>query len=367
MSKAGAAARRGRWRPLTTLAATAGLLAAGFRRERYASPPPPDGEGTARAARSDGARGRQADAPSEIPARGWRDVLVRVWHRISEDRLLAIAAGVTFYALLAIVPTLAALVSVYGFFADPPTIERHLAQLEGLVPSEGLQIVRDQLQRLAAEDRASLGLRFAFSLALSLWSANAGLKAVFDALNVAYDESEKRGFFRLNAISLLFTAGVIAFLLLAIAAIVVVPAFLQLVPLPGGSGLVMALARWPLLLVVVALLLSLMYRFGPSRDAPRWQWVSWGSAFAAFAWLGVSALFSWYAANFGSYNKTYGSLGAVIGFMTWIWLSAAVILLGALINAEAEHQTARDSTQGPSQPMGQRGAVKADTVAPPSE
>jgi membrane protein len=366
MSKAGAAARRGRWRPLAILAATAGLLAAGFRRERYASPPP-DGEKSASVAWSDGTAGRQADAPSEIPARGWRDVLRRVWRRIGEDRLLAVAAGVTFYALLAIVPTLAALISVYGFFADPPTIERHLDQLAGLVPAEGLQLIRDQMKRLAAEDRASLGLRFVFSLALSLWSANAGVKALFDALNVAYEEKEKRGFLKLNAISLLFTAGVIAFLLLAIAAIVVVPAVLQLMHLPGGSGLVMALARWPLLLLAVVLLLSLMYRFGPSRDAARWQWVSWGSTFAAFAWLGVSALFSWYAANFGSYNKTYGSLGAVIGFMTWIWLSTVVILLGALINAEAEHQTARDSTQGPPQPMGQRGAVKADTVAPASE
>ena len=185
---------------------------------------------------------------------------------------------------------------------------------------------------------------------------------MFDALNVVYHEKEKRSFIRLNALSLTFTLGLIVFVLLALAVLTIVPLALSYLGLSRVTELLVKLGRWPFLLVVVSLMIALIYSYGPSRDNPQWRWISPGSAFSAIAWLCVSALFSWYTANFGSYNATYGSLGAVIGFMTWLWLSNIVILVGAKINAEIEHQTARDTTVGRPEPLGRRGAVMADTV-----
>ncbi len=306
-----------------------------------------------------GGRGREADSPLEIPARGWWQIAKRVAHGISEDRVLAEAASVTFYGLLAIFPALAALVSVYGLFADPHSIETQMNAMSGVVPGGGMQIISQQLHALVNSSGTALGVGLFVGLATSLWSANSGIKALFDALNAVYEEHETRSFLRLTAISLCFTVGIILFLVLALAAVVVLPAVLDF----AGGAHALAWLRWPIILVVVALFLALLYRFGPSRAKARWQWVSWGSAFAAIAWLIVSLAFSWYVANFGSYNKTYGSLGAAVGFMTWIWLSVAVVLIGAELNAEMEHQTARDTTTGTPRPMGARGATKADTVA----
>lgn len=343
-------------------ALTAALLALGLRR-RQAAPagaPPADGVGYY----PDDGRGRLAEGPSEIPARGWRDVAWRVVRSLSEDRVLAEAAGVTFYALLAIFPAIGALVALYGLFADPVTVERQVDALSGFLPGGGLEILREQMHRVASGGRTQLGLGFVTGLALSLWSANQGTKAMFEALNVVYDEAEKRGFFRLNLTSLAVTLGGILFLLLALGAVVALPVALQFIGLPRRLEWVLQFARWPLLLGGVALVLAALYRFGPSRENPRWQWVSWGSALAALIWIAGSVAFSWYVENFGNYNKTYGSLGAVIGFMTWIWLSSAVVLLGGELNAELEHQTARDTTTGRPQPLGARGARMADRVAP---
>jgi membrane protein len=337
---------------------TALLVASGFgRRQPYASS---RSTGTHRV--SDDGRGRSATSPSEIPARGWKDILLRVYEGISEDRILANAAAVTFYTLLALFPGIAALVSIYGLFADPSSITAQLDAVSGILPGGAVDVIRDQLTRLTSQGSATLGISFAIGLVVSLWSANGGIKALFDALNAVYEEKEKRSFVRLNAISMTFTIGMIAFLLIALTCVVALPAILSYLPSPIGS--VLSLARWPVLLVLVAFALSMIYRYGPSRNEPRWRWITWGSAFAALAWLAASALFSWYASNFGSFNKTYGSLGAVIGFMTWIWLSVIVILIGAKLNAETEHQTARETTAGPEKPLGQRGAKMADTVGP---
>ncbi|MGJ4951374.1 YihY/virulence factor BrkB family protein [Bradyrhizobium sp. HKCCYLS20291] len=319
----------------------------------------------ARRAVDDG-RGRLADSPSEIPVRGWKDVLVRVHENVGEHRIVALAAGMTFYTLLAIFPALAALVAIYGLFSDPAKITGHLEQLQGLMPGGAIDIARDQLARVSAKGSQALGVTFLVSLAISLWSANAAMKSLFDTLNVVYREPERRGFIKLNTISLLFTAGAILFALVAIAAIVVVPVVLNSVGLSGATDLLLRIGRWPAIFVCVSLGLALIYRYGPDREEPKWRWISWGSALAAALWLGGSALFSWYAANFGSFNATYGSLGAVIGFMTWIWISAIVILIGAELDAEMEHQTARDTTTGPEKPLGARGAAMADTVAPSS-
>jgi membrane protein len=307
-------------------------------------------------------RGRSARTPAEIPKRGWKDILLRIWKNIGKDRVVVVAAGVTFYSILALFPAIAALVALYGLFAEPSTIASHLDSIAGLVPGGAIEVMRDQITRVASQGRTALGLTFIVSLLVSLWSANAGMKSLFDALNLVYDESEKRGFFKLNLVSLTFTLLTIVFVMVAIGAVVVVPVVLNFLGLGDATELVIKIARWPALFIVVTLALAFLYRYGPSREKARWHWLTWGSVFAAVGWLVVSILFSWYAENFGNYNKTYGSLGAIIAFMFWIWLSIIVVLIGGELNVETEHQTVRDTTTGAPKPIGARGATIADTV-----
>lgn len=307
-------------------------------------------------------RGRCANTPSEIPARGWKEILYRTYEEFSNDRLMLVAAGLTFYVLLAIFPALSAIVSIYGLFADPSAVAEHLDTLESVVPAGGMEIISETLARLASQEASTLGFGLVFGLGVALWSANAGMKSFFDALNIVYEEEEKRSFVRLTLVTLGFTLALIIFLIAAIGAIIVLPIALGFLRL-GTPESWLLLLRWPVLLVVVALGISVIFRYGPSREKARWRWVSWGSAIAAILWLVVSLLFSWYAENFGSYDETYGSLGAAVGFMTWIWISSMVILLGAELNAELEHQTAKDTTTPPERPSGQRGARMADEVA----
>jgi membrane protein len=307
-------------------------------------------------------RGRQATTPSEIPPRGWKDILLRVFANISKHRILALAAGMTYYSILAIFPAIAALVAVYGLFADPTTITRHLDQLGGFLPGGAIEVARDQLTRLTSKGSQTLGLTFLIGLGTSLWSANAAMKSLFDTLNIVHGEDEKRGFVRLNTISLGFTLAGIAFLMAALGSIVAIPVILNYVGLSVAGDLLLRIGRWPAMFLVLTAAIALIYRYGPSRETARWRWITWGSAIAALLWIGVSGAFSWYAANFGKFNETYGSLGAIIGFMTWLWISAIVILVGAEIDAEMEHQTERDTTTGASKPMGERGARVADTV-----
>lgn len=350
--------------PLRLIATlTAGIAVAGGLKRGLSKEPPRHDQAVA-----DGRdpHGRTADTPSELPARAWFDILKRTFAEIGEDRIVAVAAGVAFYVLLAIVPAIGALVAIYGVFADRATIADHLALLSGILPSGALDVIGEQVRRIAGAGESTLGTAFLIGLGVSLWSANAGMKAIFDALNVAYGETEKRGFVRLTAQSLLFTLAAILFLIAAVGAVVVLPIVLGYVGLGGVAETLLKLLRWPLLLAGMVLALAVLYRYGPSRDKARWRWVTWGSAAAAVLWLAGSAAFSWYAANFGSYNETYGSLGAVVGFMTWMWLSAIAVLVGAELDAEMEHQTARDTTEGPPRPLGTRGARMADRVAPVS-
>jgi membrane protein len=342
---------------------------AGFRPQRFSGTPSPYARPTAgpagsRRAIHDRGRGRSADTPSDIPARGWKDILLRVYRNIGEDRVVALAAGVTFYSILALFPAIAALVALYGLFADPASIGAHLETLSGVLPGGALQVIGSEVERIAAQGSTTLGVTFVVGLATALWSANAGIKSIFDALNLVYKEQEKRSFIRLNAVSLMFTAGAIVFVLLAVGVTVVLPIVLSFLGLTGVAELALRFLGWPALLLVVIFMLALLYRFGPSRERPKWRWLTWGSTAAALLWLIASILFSWYAANFGSYNKTYGSLGAVIGFMIWIWISSIVVLMGAELNAEMEHQSARDTTTGGRKPLGARGARMADEVGP---
>ena len=308
--------------------------------------------------------GLKAGAPEEIPLRGWWQIARRVVQKFSENELLSEAASVTFFALLAMVPAITAVVSIYGLFADRSTIEERLNAASGFVPSGGMDIIRDQVHRLTQSPAGGLSAGAAVGLLAALWSANQGSKAMFSALNAVYGERESRGFIRLTLTSLTFTLGTILVLLVAISAIVVVPLAFSFIGLGGSDADTIArVGRWPATIALLIIALSLLYRFGPSRRPARWRWVTWGGAAAAIAWVALSAGFSWYVSNFGSYNKTYGSLGAIIGFMTWIWLSATVLLAGGQLNAEMEAQTGLDSTVGGDMPAGTRKAQAADTVA----
>ena len=299
---------------------TAVLLFVGFRPRRFAEAGYARDRRTGRAPQRgyDAGRGRLAEKPSEIPPPGWKDIVWRVYQNIGSDRIVALSAGVTFYSILALFPAVAALVALYGLFADPSTIATHLDKLSGIIPEGALQVLGDEMKRVAAQGNTTLGMTFIVGLATALWSANAGIKSLFDALNLVNKELEKRSFIMLNALSLSFTMAVIVFVLLALAAMVLLPIVLNYFGIAAAAELAAKVLRWPALLVIVMFGLGLVYRHGPSRSKPKWRWITPGSMFAAACWLAASLLFSWYAENFGSYDKTYGSLGAAIGFMTWL-------------------------------------------------
>lgn len=305
----------------------AALLVAGFRRR------PQD---DALRDEPDSIGGRPPPRVATRRRRAWTEIARLLYGAIGQHRVVSIAAGVSFFALLAMFPAVAALVSVYGIFADPGTIRAQLDNLSSLLPAGAIEVIGDELSRVASGGKTTLGTAFLFTLALSVWSANAGMKALFDALNIVYDVQEQRGLAKLNAMSLAFTAAALVVLLVAIGALVVLPVVLEYAGLQSLSGSIAMVVRWPALYVIVALGLAAVYRFGPDRENVQWRWITWGSGLAAALWIVVSILFSWYAANFGAYNKTYGSLGAVIGFMTWMWISCMVILAGAEVDAVME-------------------------------
>lgn len=319
-------------------------------------------DGNASAGREPGSRGRDATWPSQITGLGWKDIFWRLWEEFNKDRVLLVAAGATFYLLLALFPALAAFISIYGFVADPVTVADHVAYLQGLLPQGGLDLIRDQLQALARQKAGALGTGFFIGLTIALWSANSGMKALFDAMNIAYEEREKRSFLVLNLMSILFTAGALLIGIVLLLTVGVVPALLRFFYLDAWTETVVAVSRWPILVVSILTGISLLYRFGPSREHAKWRWLSWGALAATAAWIIASWLFSFYLQHFANYNATYGSLGAVVGLMMWTWISVIILIAGAGINAEMEHQTACDSTTGPAVPMGERGAVVADTL-----
>jgi membrane protein len=307
-------------------------------------------------------RGRKATAPRHIPWQGWKDIFHRTYYEIQNDRLLALAAGVVFYSLVALFPAIAAGVSVYALFADATTIAKHLSFAAGVVPGGTLELFSTEITRIAGRSDGGLTFGFLLGFGIALWSANAGMKAIFDALNIIYDEEEKRGLVWLNVVSLFYTFCAIGALLAAVGAVVVFPLVLAAFGLSSFDHPFIGFLRWPVMFILAIVGLAVLYRYGPSRRRAKWRWISVGSVFAASVWLLVSVLFSWYLGNFANYNATYGSLGAVVGLMMWMWLSTIVVLVGAELNSEIEHQTARDSTIGPPKPLGVRGAVMADTV-----
>jgi membrane protein len=324
-------------------AAVAGLLALGARARHEgdkAVPTTSQGRSPGRIEylrREQPNRGRQSSRACLARGRpDWKMVADRIREDLTKRRIITIAAGVTFYSLLAVFPAIAALVALYGMVADPGTIAQNLGDLSSFMPGGAIDVIGDQINRIAAQSTGALGLTVLVGVAALLWSANGGVKALFDALNVVYGADERRSFVRLNAVSLAFVTGGILFILVAIGMVVALPPLLQHLGLESQTKGIIDIARWPALLIAVALWLAFIYRFGPDRPEPKWRWITWGSAFASVAWLIASLLFSWYAAKFGSFNKTYGSLGAVIGFMMWIWISAIVVLMGAELDSVME-------------------------------
>ncbi|WP_026621466.1 membrane protein (plasmid) [Ensifer sp. WSM1721] len=319
------------------------------------------------AARDEPGRGRTATTPGDIPARGLRDVFWRVVSQVSEDRVPLIAAGVTFYILLALFPALTSLVSIYGLISDPAGIGEQITFLAGVLPKQSLQLVTDQLQAISSQKASSLSIGFIAGLLIALWSARNGVAALFEAMNIAYDEVEERGFIRLTLLILGFTAGGLLITAVLIAAIAVLPAVLAFLPLDQWLERLARIARWPVLLLLIGAAIALVYRYGPDRDPPKLRWLTWGAAFSTLCWFPASLLFSFYIDNFADYNATYGAMGALIGFMLWIWVSTMIIIVGAELNAELEHQTTRDSTTGPPKKMGKRDAHVADTIGKSSD
>jgi membrane protein len=309
------------------------------------------------------AAGREAERPGEIPPRGWLAILKRVKAEVKEDNVTLLAAGVAFYAMLAIFPAIIALVTVYGMVADPEQIESQVSELAKGLPSGADALLTEQLTNIVDAGQRTLSISLAVSLLAVLWSASGGVQGLVKGLNLVYDEPESRGFLKLRGLSLLLTLGAIVVVVVALALITVFPGVVDDLGLGQAGELAASIARWVVLAVVVLTALAVVYRFAPDRSNPRWRWVSWGAVVALALWLLGSVGFSWYVDNFGKYNQTYGALASVIILLLWLFLSSFAVLLGAELDAEIERQTARDTTTGPERPIGERGAVVADTVA----
>jgi membrane protein len=294
---------------------------------------------------------KSVEAPAEpsdrIGSTRATGLLYRVYQEINNDRVPAVAGGVTFYMVLAIFPGIAAFISLYALFADPMTIRDHLAVIEGFLPADTFRLMQAEILRIAGKNSGALGLASLISLAVALASANGGTKALMDALNVAFGGPERRSFVRLNLTALALTVGAIVFVLVGAAAVVVVPILFAAVGIERQGTALLGFLRWPLLLLILSVGLSVLYRFGPSRDDPSWRWVSPGSVAASLLWVIASSAFSWYLANFADYNATYGSLGAAIGLLMWLWVTFVAILAGAELDADLARP--REAVEPPSQ------------------
>ncbi|WP_406870511.1 YihY/virulence factor BrkB family protein [Thioclava sp. 'Guangxiensis'] len=311
----------------------------------------------------DRAVGRQATGPFSMGLRAWAAILMRTKAQITEDRVLAVAAGVTFYSILALFPALTALVSIFGFFADRNEVLSMLDEVARFVPPEALSLIRSQLEGLIGTDQTALGWTSVIGIGLALWTANGGMKALIEALNVAYNQRESRNFLWMNLVGLGMTIGAIIFVCVLILAAAVLPAVLAFLPHIPGWGLLVLVIRWPIMAGVLVLALSMLYRMAPNRTSPRFVWVLPGALVGSILLLLSSWGFSFYTSNFGNYSATYGSIGAVVVLMMWIWIATIAVMLGAELNSEAERQTARDSTVGPARDLGNRQAQAADSLA----
>jgi membrane protein len=309
-------------------------------------------------------RGRAARCPGEISAKGWWDIAWRVKKQLATDNVSIVAGGLALFGMLSIFPSLAAAVAVFGLIASPEQIAAQAENFSGVLPQAGMAILTRQLSELATRSSDTLSVGAVLGILLALWSARRGMVALITSMNVAYNEQERRGFFRRLALSLAFTvSGVLGFIVV-VALAVAVPVVLEFLPLGPATKWVLLVVRWALLWFVAVLALSALYRFGPHRTKARWRWLNVGSRIAASVWLVASVLFALYVRNFASFGQTYGAIGSVVVLLTWFYISAFVVILGAEINSELERQTVHDTTIGEEKPIGQRGAFSADTVGP---
>jgi membrane protein len=348
--------------------------------DRAADPPPHTGATTATVVeteRRDAQRpaphvpseaelpGVHAEKPTQIPPRGWLQIVKRAWAENSADNMPIIGAGVAFFAFLAVFPALIATISLYGLVASPEQVAQQIESLSDQLPQSAQQLLAEQLTNITQNSGGALTVSLIISILAALWSASGGTGNLITAVNLAYDEVETRGFVKRKALALGLTLGAIVFVLITFGLIAVVPIVLDSLPL-GIVGTILAqVLRWVLLLGVMAGALSVLYRVAPDRDAPKFRWVSLGSIVVTVIWAVISLLFSLYVDNFGSYDKTYGAIAGVIVLMLWFQLTCFLVLLGAEINSETEHQTAHDTTEGEPQPMGQRDATMADELPDP--
>jgi membrane protein len=284
---------------------------------------------------------RHAERPSKIPTRRGRDALVRVWVNFSRDNISVIAAGMAFFAFLAIPPGLTALVSLYGLLADPADIEYQLTGLLGVLPEDAIRLISHQLTAIAQNSTSSLSLSFIVSLSIALWSARSGISTLMTAINIAYKQTETRGIIRFNFVALVLTFSVTLVSVVSLLLVAILPLILDLIPFHGAAPTVARFARWPILAILMIIVLAMIYRFAPSREHAKWRWISWGAAAGGCLWLVVSALFSLYVEALAPYNRLYGSLGAVVVLMTWLYLTCLAVLFGAELDAVIEQQTMR--------------------------
>ncbi len=312
-------------------------------------------------------RGREADDPRHIPSVGWKDVLWRSYNGINEKNLFLVAGGVTYYVLLALFPALLALVSLYGLVFDRAQVEKQVNAMSGVLPESARQLISTELHQIVSSSGGALSIGAVIAVLFALWSASRGMSGMMSGLDIAYGETETRSIIRFNLIALGLTLGLLVGGVISIALVAVLPAVTAAVQGAGGGGImkwVVLIVEWPVLLAFIMFLLALLYRYAPDRRAPQWRWATPGAVVGGVLWILGSILFSVYVANFSNYNATYGSLGAVVVLLTWLYLSAFVVLLGAQINAETERQTKKDSTIDGGKPMGQRDAMAADTIGP---
>jgi len=313
-------------------------------------------------------KGRNAASPLQMPGRAWKDIASRTWTRSWQDNVGLVAAGVTYYGFLALVPLLGIIVMLYGLFAEPQTVVDNVRALTAILPPDVAQLIADQLIAAVKTTKETGGAGIIVALLVALYGGTNGAGSIMTALNIAYEEKEKRSLGRFYLVALAITAIAVV---LAVAALVSVTLLAFLGNLaPGASPAAIAAAKlggYALMTLAAAAVAATLYRFAPSREHARWSWITPGSLFAAITWLLLTLMFSFYVTSVTDYNVTYGSLGTIIVLLTWIYLSAYALIFGAELNSEIEHQTARDSTTGPELPLGKRGAWAADHVAADDE
>jgi membrane protein len=309
-------------------------------------------------------RGRQATRPREVPARGWLDVLKRTRRGIRETNASIVAAGVAFYAFLALVPALIAVVAIYGLVANPGDVKDQITSFANAAPRDAQRLLSNQLSSITRGAGGRTAIAAVIAIGAALWSASSGVAALNTGLTVVNRENETRGMLKRRLLALALTLFAVVGVLLMLAFVVALPSLLDSAGITGIGSTALELARWPLLAVVLLDGLAVIYRYGPQRRRPKWRWVSPGAVVAMIVGLVASIGFSIYVSLLGNYNKTYGALGAIIVVLLWLYLMAFAVLFGAALNAELEHQTTRDTTAGDERPMGERGAHVADTVGP---